>query len=132
MTTEPNLEFTVEERSAIADLEANARLVLGITELKPGEQAPPVTGQTPTFVTVDDVFMAGTLATLREAGLTDEVLAEVAAGKPITADERRIAEDWQRRAMKDQEFIRKLLGGDPDAQRLLLCASIALSSEIRK
>jgi len=129
--TEPTPGFTPAEQAEIAAHAENAKKVLGITEPKPGEQAPPVSGQTPTFTTADDVNMAAGLAALREAGLSAEVLAEVAAGKPITAEERRIAEDWQRRAMADQEFIRKLFGGDPDAQRLLLCASIALSSEIR-
>jgi len=129
--TEPNMEFTVEERAAIADHAANARLELGIDKLKTGEAPPPATEQAPKFVTAAEVNMKAGLAALKEAGLDPAVLDEVAAGKPVTAEERLAVENWQRHALQDKDWIRKLFDGDPNAKKQLLCASIVLSSEIR-
>jgi len=129
MTTEP--EFTAAEQAEIAAHAENAKKVLGITEAKPGDQAPSPTGQTPQFVTADDVNMAGGLAALREAGIDPEVLKQVETGGTVTEAERNMVADWKAARMKDQDFVRKLLTGDVDARRQMLLADITLSAPIR-
>ncbi len=131
MTTDLS-EFSPAEREQIKAQEANARKVLGIDPPKAGEAKPetpsaPVTDGSPAWTSATEKNMAHGLEALRDQGLDPAVIAQFEANKPISVAERELVLDWQRGAMKDQTYVKELLAGNPDAQRKLLGASIALS-----
>jgi hypothetical protein len=133
MTTEP--EFTPAEQAELAAFTERAKIALGITKSADGEPAPretPITtvvqmGSTPD---AQGPALAAGLAALREAGLAEPVLEQVASDRKVTAAEHQLVADWKAARMKDQGYIKLLLSGDVDANRQMLAANVSLSAEI--
>jgi hypothetical protein len=67
---------------------------------------------------------------LRTAGLDDGVIRQILSDQKVSRGEFEAVKGWHDRALKDQDFVRKYLAGDPEAMRLMTLASVVLSSDI--
>jgi hypothetical protein len=75
--------------------------------------------------------MAGTAEFLRDVGIRDEVVRETLAGAEVTQAEFDATKRWHDQHMRDQEFTKKWLAGDPEAARQMTLAHIILGSNIK-
>jgi hypothetical protein len=75
--------------------------------------------------------MNATAAMLREIGIRDEVVTQTLSGRDVTQAEFDVVKNWQTRAMRDSEFTKKYLNGDPEARQKMTLAAIVLSSNIK-
>jgi hypothetical protein len=133
MSTEP--EFTAAEQAELQAFTERAKVALGITKPADGEKAPPETPVTTivhmgSFPNAQGPELTKGVAALREAGLPEPVLEQVVTDRKVTAAEHQMLADWKAAHMKDQEFVRKLLAGDIDANRQMLLANVTLSSQV--
>jgi hypothetical protein len=90
-----------------------------------------MSGQLPPGANGDIRELAGTAEFLRDVGVRDEVVRETLAGAPVTREEFNATKRWHDQHMRDQEFTKKWLAGDPEAARQMTLAHIILSSEIK-
>jgi hypothetical protein len=76
-------------------------------------------------------MMADTAGMLRGIGIREEIIGEVLKGHEVTAEEYKLTEAWKARQMKDPEFVKKFLNGDPEAREKMTLADIILSGNIK-
>jgi hypothetical protein len=69
---------------------------------------------------------------LRSLGIRDGVIEEVLSGHEVTQMEFNLVKVWKDRAMRDPEFTKKYLSGDPDALQKMTLAAIVLNSNVKK
>jgi len=74
--------------------------------------------------------LASAVEGLRESGLSDDVIRQAIAGRPVSAEERRAVEQFRAMRLSNGDWAKKLLAGDHDAGRELTLMSIVLSSEV--
>jgi hypothetical protein len=74
------------------------------------------------------VELRGAAGYLREMGLNDVQVRETLEGKEPTAEEVAIARQWKAQSFKSQDFVKRMMAGEPDVRRQLLVANIILSS----
>jgi hypothetical protein len=72
-----------------------------------------------------------TAAMLRELGIRDEVVTQALSGRDVTQAEFDVVKNWQTRAMRDPEFTKRYLTGEPEACQKMTLAAIVLSSNIK-
>jgi hypothetical protein len=75
--------------------------------------------------------MNSTAAMLRELGIRDEVVTQTLTGRDVTQAEFEVVKNWQTRAMRDPEFTKRYLTGDPEACQKMTLAAIVLSSNVK-
>jgi hypothetical protein len=76
--------------------------------------------------------MAGLTEFLRDIGIRDEVIRETLSGGTVSQAEFEATKRWHDQHMRDQEFTKKWLAGDPEAAKQMTLAHIILSSEIKQ
>jgi hypothetical protein len=74
--------------------------------------------------------VAAFAAGARELGFGDKAIGEILAGKTFSAEEVFIAQNWKARAMRDPEFTKAWLEGNPDAARKMLVANAIITAGI--
>jgi hypothetical protein len=74
------------------------------------------------------VELRGAAGYLREMGLNDVQVRETLEGKEPTAEEVAIARQCKAQSFKSQDFVKRMMAGEPDVRRQLLVANIILSS----
>jgi hypothetical protein len=72
-----------------------------------------------------------TAALLRELGIRDEVVMQTLSGREVSQAEFEAVKNWKERTMRDPEFTKKYLSGDPDARQKMTLAAIVLSSNVK-
>jgi hypothetical protein len=77
-------------------------------------------------------LMTVTAGMLRELGIRDEVVMQTLSGHEVTQAEFDVVKHWKERTMRDPEFTKKYLSGDPEARQKMMLAAIVLSSNIKK
>jgi hypothetical protein len=70
--------------------------------------------------------------TFRSLGVSEPVLDQVRAGKPISRMEYDLAQHKKTSLMQDKAWVAKYLDGDQDARRTMATLSIILGSKIRE
>jgi hypothetical protein len=75
--------------------------------------------------------MTVTAGLLREIGIRDEVVMQTLSGHEVTRAEFDAVKNWKERTMRDPEFTKKYLTGDPEARQKMTLAAIVLSSNIK-
>jgi hypothetical protein len=68
---------------------------------------------------------------LRELGIRDEVVMQTLSGREVSQAEFEAVKNWKERTMRDPEFTKKYLSGDPDARQKMTLAAIVLSSNVK-
>lgn len=68
---------------------------------------------------------------LREAGLADDVIRQVFTDQEVTKQEYDLAVQWKAQRSRDQEWTKKFLAGDGEANREMMLANIILASTIK-
>jgi hypothetical protein len=76
-------------------------------------------------------LMNVTAGLLRELGIRDEVVMQTLSGHEVSQAEFDLVKNWQTRAMRDAEFTKRYLTGDPEACQKMTLAAIVLSSNIK-
>jgi hypothetical protein len=76
-------------------------------------------------------LMNVTAGLLRELGIRDEVVMQTLSGHEVSRAEFDLVKNWKERTMRDPEFTKKYLSGDPDARQKMTLAAIVLSSNIK-
>jgi hypothetical protein len=79
----------------------------------------------------DAALMNVTAGLLRELGIRDEVVMQTLSGQEVTQAEFDAVKHWKERAMRDSEFTKQYLNGDPEARQKMTLAAIVLSSNIK-
>jgi hypothetical protein len=74
--------------------------------------------------------LSSAVESLREFGLSDDVIRQAVTGRPVSAEERRAVEQFRAMRLSNGDWAKKLLAGDHDARRELTLMSIVLSSEV--
>jgi hypothetical protein len=90
-----------------------------------------MSGQLPPAANGDLRELAGTAEFLRDLGIRPEVVRETLAGKEVTQDEFNATKIWHSQHMKDQQFIKDWLSGNPEAAKQMALCHIILSSDIK-
>ena len=75
--------------------------------------------------------MAGLTEFLRDTGITDDVIRQTLSGHEVTQAEYDATKRWHDQHMRDQEFTKKWLAGDPEAARRMTLAHIILSGPVK-
>lgn len=88
-------------------------------------------GQLPAGANGEIRELAGTAEFLRDVGIRDEVVRATLAGAEVTQAEFDATKRWHDQHMRDQEFTKKWLSGDPEAARQMTLAHIILGSNIK-
>jgi hypothetical protein len=76
-------------------------------------------------------LMADTADMLREIGIREPIIEETLRGHEVTAEEMKAVEAWKARSMKNPEFVKNFLSGDPEARQKMTLAAIVLSGGIK-
>jgi hypothetical protein len=76
--------------------------------------------------------MASTADMLRDAGFTPKAIREVLSNQEAPQADHDRAAAFKNQALKNPEFRKRWLGGDPDAAREMLAANAILSLPIKK
>ena len=76
--------------------------------------------------------LSGTADMLRDAGFTPKAIREVLSNQEAPQADVDRATVWKNQALKNPEFTKRWLGGDPDAAREMLVANAILSLPIKK
>ncbi len=69
---------------------------------------------------------------LRSLGIRDDVIEQTLSGYEVSQTEFNLVKVWKDRAMRDAEFTKKYLSGDPDAQQRMTLANLVLTSNVKK
>jgi hypothetical protein len=80
----------------------------------------------------DARMMHETAEHLRGIGIREEVIEQTLSGHEVTQTEFNLVKLWKDRAMRDQEFTKKYMSGDPDARQKMTLANIVLTSNVKK
>jgi hypothetical protein len=75
--------------------------------------------------------MADTANMLREIGIPEGAIGQALKGDGVSEQEFKMAEAWKARQMKDPEFVKKYLNGDPEAAEKMTTANIIISGGIK-
>jgi hypothetical protein len=76
-------------------------------------------------------LMAETAGMLREIGIREEIVEQVLKGHEVSAEEYKLTEAWKARQMKNPDFVKAYLSGEPEAREKMTLASIILSGGIK-
>jgi hypothetical protein len=76
--------------------------------------------------------MAGLAEMLRDIGIRDDLVRQTLSGQEVTQAEYDATKRWHDQHMRDQEFTKKWLAGDPEVAKQMTLAHIILSSEIKQ
>jgi hypothetical protein len=91
-----------------------------------------MTGMIPERASSDLRMMEHTASFLRDIGIRDEVVKQTLSADEVSRAEYDAVKNWKADALKNEEWTKKLLAGDREAQRQLVLANIVLTSQIRK
>jgi hypothetical protein len=72
-----------------------------------------------------------TAGMLREIGISEKIIEQVLQGHEVSAEEYKLTEAWKARQMKNPEFVKAYLSGEPEAREKMTLASIILSGGIK-
>jgi hypothetical protein len=108
--------------------ESENRLDAALSD-KPQPQFMEVTSPEHPLTTRD---MMSAVEGLREAGLRDEVIRDLFAGRKVSAEERRLVEQFEAKRKGDASWRARVLANDHEAVRELTLMSIVLSSEVEE
>jgi hypothetical protein len=75
--------------------------------------------------------MAAAAGMLREIGVRESIIEEVLRGHVVTEQELKLSEAWRSRQMKNPEFVRDFLSGDPEARHLMTLSAIIVSGGVK-
>jgi hypothetical protein len=75
--------------------------------------------------------MAGLTEFLRDTGITDDVIRQTLSGHEVTQAEFDATKRWHDQHMRDKEFTKKWLAGDPEAAKQMTLAHIILGSSVK-
>jgi hypothetical protein len=75
--------------------------------------------------------LAATAEMLREIGVSEPIIAEQLHGHEVTAQEMKAVEAWRGRQMKNPEFVKAYLSGEPEARKLMTLSQIVISGGIK-
>jgi hypothetical protein len=75
------------------------------------------------------VLMTNVAATLRANGISDDAIRQVLTGQKVSKQERGLVETWKGQRMRDPEWVKAYLSGDPQAAKDMTLANIVMSSE---
>lgn len=77
-------------------------------------------------------LMANFADFFRDIGLSEQVIQETLSDQPTTQAIHDEAVRWRERHMKDADWVKRLMQGDPDAVRELHLCSIVLTQPIKE
>jgi hypothetical protein len=104
------------------------RLVVARASADPVQAA--MTGMLPERATSELRLMESTASFLRDIGVRDEVVKQTLSADKVSRAEYETVKNWRADALKNDEWTKKLLAGDREAQRQLVLANIVLTAEI--
>ena len=70
--------------------------------------------------------VASFVADARNIGMPDKAIGDILSGKKFSAEEVAITKGWKSRMMRDPEFTKAYLEGNPDCARKMLVANAIL------
>jgi hypothetical protein len=83
--------------------------------------------------TSDHMQNMGAAASLREAGIRDEIIRDVLAGTHVVSKaEYEATRQWKADRMSDAEWTKRLMAGDNEANRKWKLANIILTGKIKE